>query len=210
MQGPADRLNIVSTLYADVPVLMKDLPADATVWCAGRRKPDLIRAIREHRPGIRPVLIGKDRDELFLERDVLQDIPSMGFLRALDQPGWTTGLPYPVHAASLAFRFSALHDAARIHCIGELAEKMSRGGILIWSDFFLPQTLELQALYLAEYARLSGEDSADTGEFEQSFLTHHPNPVLLETAISEVYAGGFANAEIVSKRLGVAVLMARK
>lgn len=208
MLSPADRLECVSNLYSDIHVLTQSLPADATIWCAGKRKPDLIRRLRLQKPQLRPVLLGTDRSALFLERDLLRDIPSMGFLRNLDHAGWSNGLPYPVQAASLAFCLSALPDAARVSCIAELALKMPQDGILIWSDFFLPQTLDLQSCYLAEYARLATEE--DVTGFEESFVAEHPNPVLLETAINEVYHGGFANAEIISKRLGIAVLVAQK
>jgi hypothetical protein len=210
LHSPADSLLPFVSLFADVSVFLNEIPDDAILWCAGRRKPDVIKAIMGTRPKIQPVLIGHDRDELFSERATLGQVSSMGFLRDLERPGWTLGLPYPVHAASLGFYLSSLEDGTRMQCLQELAVSMASGGILVWSDFFLPQRLELQALYLEEYVRWSARDEKQFSNMAQAFSTHHSNPVLLETAITEIYASGFANAEIVSKRLGVAVLMARK
>jgi len=210
LQCPAELLDDLAGLYRDIPVLTKELPGDATLWCIGKRKANIIRPIQAVKPDIRPVLIGKERKELFLERDRLAELPSMGFLRDIETPGWTVGLPYPVHAVSLGFRLSSLNDDTRRECLKDLSDLLVMGGLVLWSDFFLPQTLEIHATYLDEYTRIASIDPLDAGRFRETFLEHHPNPVLLETAVNEVYAAGFANAEIVAKRMGIAVLVARK
>lgn len=211
MKSPADVLPDLAGLYADLPVLLR-VPDDFTFWCLGRRRSLLARAVLNRFKKARPVLVGATADELYADRAQLDGTPSMGFLRDPAKPGWSTGLPYPVHAIAASFLLSSLEQTARDSLVAEARAGLAADGYLVWADFFLPQTLELQKTYLDEQAaRLAGAGLPDEAAgYPRLVREEHGQMVLLENAVSELYDAKFSNIEIIAKRMNVAVIVARK
>jgi hypothetical protein len=196
-----------SELFRDLALLLAPAPRAGHIWLFGERRADIARALcaRSHVSGPPPniVLAGDNPEELFAEKTAL-NTECMGFLCDIQRPGWSGGLPRPVLAISASFCLSRLCARETQMFLREACHSLCPGGVLLWSDFFLPQSLDLLTIYQKEHA-----DRIEKSEAFEALLLKR-DFILFEKAMQVLTENGFSNFEVAAKRMNLAVIAAYK
>jgi len=198
-----------------VPELFRDLASllpepdegdeEEHIWLFGERRVEIARALtaQSGRACGKAALIDTERDRLFAEREAL-GTACMGFLRDMQQPSWSTGLPRPVQGISASFCLSRLSAGEAEGFLREARLSLREGGVFFWIDFFLPQSLSLLARYQQELAKQAPGLPANAIEA----LLRERNLLVLENALQSLTESRFSNVEIAAKRMNLAAIAA--
>ena len=185
-------------------------------YCIGHRQEYLAGPLLARTPGAVPVLIGISPEELVRVRDALRPAEVMGFVTDVFSPGWERELPTAPALIGITSLLGSVTDRKKETFLREAAARLRPAGVLIWSDLFLPQSLELYERYqAAEAEELCRNEPGPAPEaavrrIAESHRSLYGIPVLLDRARELLYAAGFGSVDVVWKRYGYAALVAAK
>lgn len=183
-------------------------------YCIGHRQEHLAGPLLARAPGAVPVLIGISPEELVRVRDALRPAEVMGFVADVFSPGWERELPAAPALIGITSLLGSVADRKKEAFLREAAARLRPGGVLIWSDLFLPQSLELYERYqAAEAEELCRNEPGLTAEAAvRRIAEYHRSlygiPVLFDRARELLYDAGFGSVDAVWKQYGYAALVA--
>ena len=145
------------------------------------------------------------------ERSALRGAEPMGYVADIFRQNWQESLPTAPRAVFLTGILSSRSDREKEVVLRAVHERLKPGGLVLWTDLFLPGSLELfEAFQLMEAGTMSCPPDAAFRRISELHRSLYPSPALLDRALEMLNRCGFCNTAVVWKRFGYTLLAAEK
>jgi len=178
-------------------------------YCIGRGQSVVASRILKRAPAAVPVLLGDSPETLMEERSGLEGVEPMGYVADIFRNNWEASLPTAPLAVFTTCILSSRPDREKRAVLEKVCGRLKPGGVLLWTDLFLPYSLELfEQFQLMEADIIAMPFVEALREVAERHRRFFPVPCLLAKGIELLYECGFGNVAVIWKRFGYTVLAA--
>ena len=180
-------------------------------YCIGRAQAAAAAPLLERAPAAVPVFVGESPELLMEARDRIRGAEPMGYVSDIFRNNWEESLPTAPLAVFLTCILSRRSDREKIGVLKKIHERLKPGGVVLWSDLFLPGSLELFESFQLLEARILGlPEERALRQITELHRNRYPAPCLLDRGRDLLGECGFCDITVVWKRFGYALLVAVK